>query len=122
MRITIRQLRKIIKEEVRRIVEAPEVDDDSAEYFIEINNITGHAESMGASVEEFVDWLQGVLESFPTPTVVDEGSYSPESDSWIAYGSYEKLKEFADTLDTEMMSGAQAISDEDSFANAIKQN
>ena len=131
-KITIKQLRKIIKEEVENamgIGGSPGEDYDDAEESdasFEIPEISAHAEGLDMSVPEFVDMVKGMAKKYKSITfepanALDKGDgYSAEYDSLLSYGSRSELESLARDLDEELMGGAQSINDEDSFVNLIE--
>ena len=132
MKITINQLRRIIKEEVKRSalremparkmpMPEPEVDGQ-----IEIPNISMIADNLEMPLKKFVIMIKGVARknaivvNFEGPQGEGDG-YSAEYDSLLGYGSYDSLMKFAALLDNELMGGAQSIDDEDSFVNCVEE-
>ena len=132
MKITINQLRRIIKEEVKRSalremparkmpMPEPEVDGQ-----IEIPNISMIADNLEMPLKKCVTMIKGVARknaivvNFEGPQGEGDG-YSAEYDSLLGYGSYTSLMKFAALLDNELMGGAQSIDDEDSFVNYVEE-
>jgi len=132
MKITINQLRRIIKEEVKRSalremparkmpMPEPEVDGQ-----IEIPNISEIADNLEMPLKKLVTMIKGVARknaivvNFEGPQGEGDG-YSAEYDSLLGYGSYTSLMKFAALLDNELMGGAQSIDDEDSFVNCVEE-
>jgi len=134
MKITINQLRRIIKEEVKRSAlremparkmpmptPEPEVDGQ-----IEIPNISMIADNLEMPLKKCVTMIKGVARknaivvNFEGPQGEGDG-YSAEYDSLLGYGSYTSLMKFAALLDNELMGGAQSIDDEDSFVNYVEE-
>jgi len=132
MKITINQLRRIIKEEVKRSalremparkmpMPEPEVDGQ-----IEIPNISEIADNLEMPLKKLVTMIKGVARknaivvNFEGPQGEGDG-YSAEYDSLLGYGSYTSLMKFAALLDNELMGGAQSIDDEDSFVNYVEE-
>lgn len=122
MKLTVNQLRRIIKEEVQKVME----NEEEADASFEIPDISTHAEGAGMSVPEFVGMVKGMAKkyksiSFEPANALDKGDgYSAEYDSLLSYGSRSELEALAHELDEELMGGAQSISDEDSFANFVE--
>jgi hypothetical protein len=124
-KITIKQLRKIIKEEVENAMGmggSPGEDYDDAEEIdasLEIPEISAFAEESDMSVHEFVDMVKGMGKkyktiSFEPANALDKGDgYSEEYDSLLCYGSRSELESFARELDEE-------INDGDSLVNLIE--
>jgi len=124
MKITLSQLRRIIKEEVKRsLLREMEEEVDAS---IEITDVSVHAEGLEMSVEEFVDMVKGIAQknminiSFEGPQGEGDG-YSDEYDSLLGYGPKASLMKFARALDMELSSGPQSMSDEDSFVNYVEE-
>ena len=132
MKITINQLRRIIKEEVKRSalremparkmpMPEPEVDGQ-----IEIPNISEIADNLEMPLKKLVTMIKGVARknaivvNFEGPQGEGDG-YSAEYDSLLGHGSYTSLMKFAALLDNELMGGAQSIDDEDSFVNCVEE-
>ena len=121
MKITINQLRRIIKEEVKRSL-LREVEEVDAQF--EIPDISVHAEGLEMSAEEYVDMVKDIARKnkinirFEGPEGDGDG-YSQEYDSLLGYGPEAELKRFASSLDTEL-NGPQSIGDEDSFVNYVE--
>ncbi|NBW06511.1 MAG: hypothetical protein EBR82_00620 [Caulobacteraceae bacterium] len=123
MKITVNQLRRIIKEEVKRSL-LREMEEEADASF-EIPEISVRAEGADMSVHEFVGMVKGMAKKYKSITfepanALDKGDgYSAEYDSLLSYGSRSELKSLARDLDEELMGGAQSISDEDSFTNYV---
>jgi len=123
--VTIKQLRKIIKEEIEKSLEGGGEEADAS---FEIPEISMRAEDLDMPVQEFVGMVKGMAKkyksiSFEPANALDTGDgYSEEYDSLLSYGSRSELKSLARDLDKELMSdGAQSINDnEDSFAAFIQ--
>jgi hypothetical protein len=131
MKLTVNQLRRIIKEEVQKVVKTSKrrrlrETYEEADASFEIGGLWAHAEGAGMSVQEFVGMVKGMAKkyksiSFEPANALDKGDgYSAEYDSLLSYGSRSELEALAHELDEELMGGAQSISDEDSFANYIE--
>jgi len=132
MKLTVNQLRRIIKEEVQKVVRTSrsrkrslrEMMEDEAQ--LEIPDVSVHAEGAGMSVDEFVDMVIGMGRKYPNiefgpANALDTGNgYSREYDSLLAMGSRSELESLARDLDEELQGGAQSIGDEDSFVNFVQ--
>jgi hypothetical protein len=132
MKLTVNQLRRIIKEEVQKVVKTKTsnkrrlremLEEDAS---LEIPDVSVHAEGAGMTVEEFCDMVKqmgskyGSVE-FGSANALDSGDgYSAEYDSLLAMGNRSELESLARELDEELMGGAQSISDEDSFVNFVQ--
>ena len=133
MKLTASQLRRIIKEEVQKVMKSSKkralremVEEADASF--EIPEISAHAEGSDMSVQEFVGMVKGMAKkyktiSFEPANALDKGDgYSAEYDSLLSYGSRSELESLARDLDEELMGGAQSINDEDSFVNLVEDN
>lgn len=132
MKLTVNQLRRIIKEEVQKVVKTKtskrrslrETFEEDAS--LEIPDVSVHAEGAGMSVEEFCDMVKEMGSKyssveFGSPNALDSGDgYSAEYDSLLAMGNKSELESLARELDEELMGGSQSIGDEDSFVNFIQ--
>ena len=130
MKLTAIQLRRIIKEEVQKVMKSSKkralremVEEADASF--EIPEISVHAEGSDMSVQEFVGMVKGMAKkyktiSFESEDVRDTGDgYSAVDDVLTAFGSRKELESLARELDEEFM-GAQSLHDEDSFVNGIQ--
>lgn len=133
MKLTFNQLRRIIKEEVQKVVRSSRprkrslremMEEDEA--FLEIPDVSVHAEGAGMTVDEFVDMVIGMGRKYPNiefgpANALDKGNgYSREYDSLLAQGSRSELESLARDLDDELQAGAQSIGGEDSFVNFVQ--
>ena len=114
MRITVNQLKRIIREEVgrtlgrgRRLAEAEDIDGG---WFISIPDVSVRAKCVGMTVDAFVQFVGGLAAKHNLKAdedgdmrgiEVDEGGYSKEYDSLMFYGSQADLTAFAEALDAE---------------------
>ena len=123
MKITTAQLRKIIKEEVRKTLRLIEMAEE-ADAYIEIPNVSVHAEGAGMSIDEFVDMALRLGNKFQLvfgdPEGYSNDAYSATYDSFVAHGKKSNLEAFAHELDEDLMGGAQSFDDEDSFVNYVQ--
>ena len=123
MKITLPQLRRIIKEEVKRSLLREMEEAEEADAFIEIPDIRAHATGSDMSVKQFCDMVRSLGQKRPSIRFEDargEGDgYSREYDSLHAVGSKQDLDAMAQELDDVLMGGAQSISDEDSFTSFV---
>ena len=120
MKITVTQLRKIIKEEVHRTLR--ENVGAVATHFMEIPNVSSHMRPM-----QFKRMVEKLAAKYPSinylsPGLEGGGGYSREFDSFLINGSEVDLQGLAMDLDDELMGGAQSISPEDSFTSLIEPN
>jgi len=130
MKITVSQLRRIIKEEVQRTLKSQTSRKkhfreavEEEEFLIEIPEISSHADGMEMSVDDFVSMVMELGSKYPSIKFeASDGSeaYSEEYDTLTALGTRADLVKFASELDEEMMGGAQSIGSEDSFVNFIR--
>jgi hypothetical protein len=120
-KITVKQLRQIIREEVENAmgIGGSPYDAEEADASFEIPEISAYAEESDMSVPEFVDMVKGMAKkyksiSFEPANALDKGDgYSAEYDSLLCYGSRSELESFARELDEE-------INDGDSLVNLIE--
>lgn len=133
MKITAKQLRQIIKEEVQKVSrsKAPnrrrlrEMLEEDASF--EIQDVSSYAELADMSVEEFCDMVIQMASKysgieFGPANALDTGNgYSAEYDSLLAHGPRSELEALARELDMEDFGGnAQSTSSEYSFADFIQ--
>ncbi len=132
MKLTVNQLRRIIKEEVQKVVKTKtsskrrlrEMLEEDASF--EIPDVSVHAEGAGMSVKEFCNMVMqmgrkyGSIEFGPANALDKGNGYSREYDSLLAMGSRSELESLARELDEELMGGAQSIGEEDSFVNFVQ--
>jgi len=122
MKLTVKQLRHIIKEEVQNVMASEPLEDAS----LEIPDVSVHAEGAGMSVKEFCDMVRqmgrkyGSVEVGPANALDSGDGYSSEYDSLLVMGNRSDLESLARELDEELMGGAQSIGEEDSFVNFIQ--
>ncbi len=132
MKLTVNQLRRIIKEEVQKVVKTKTsnkrrlremLEEDAS---LEIPDVSVHAEGAGMTTEEFCDMVRQMGSKyssieFAPPNALDSGDgYSDEYDSLYSTGNRSELESLARELDEELMGGAQSIGEEDSFVNFVQ--
>jgi len=132
MKLTVNQLRRIIKEEVQNVMKSSKTRKLSlremaeTEASLEIDNVSVHAEGLGMSVNQFVNMVIRMGRKYPNiefgpANALDTGNgYSRESDSLLAQGSRSELESLARDLDNELQGGAQSMGDDESFVNFIQ--
>ena len=126
-KITLTQLKRIIKEEVTRTTRSrrlSEVGARQSKYLLNLEDCSMHAEDMDMSVNEFVTHVMAIGSKYPSiefDNPMDPSNpYNAEYDSLSAVGSKKDLTAFARILDQEFMGGAQSIAAADSFVNLIE--
>ena len=102
MKITLSQLRKIIKEEVKRSLlrETPE-----AAGHIEVPKLSMIADNIGMSLDELIEEFKAIADDNNINV-----SYSDETGSLSGSGSYESLKLLATEFDAFVGEPAGSIS------------
>jgi len=136
MKITVNQLRKIIKEEVALVTRTIKsrrslsemgatVPRQPKKYLLDLTDCSVRAEDMGMSIDDFLNHIMAIGSKYPSivfeaPNAYDDSPYSEEYDSLPAIGSKSDLTKFARELDQEFMGGAQSIEEEGSLVNAIE--
>jgi hypothetical protein len=133
MKLTVNQLRRIIKEEVQKVVKTKtskrrslrETLEEDASF--EIPDISSYAELADMSVEEFCDMVKEMgskyssIEFGPANALHTGDGYSAEYDSLLAHGNRAELEALARDLDVEDFGGnAQSASGEYSFLDFIQ--
>lgn len=134
MKLTVNQLRRIIKEEVQKVVktktsnkrrlrEALEEEDVA----FEIPDVSSYAELADVPVEEFCDMVKQMASKYTSiefgpANALDSGDgYSAEYDSLLAMGNRSELESLARELDMEDFGGnAQSPNSEYSFVDYIQ--
>ena len=123
MKLTVKQLRHIIKEEVQNAMASEPLEEDAS---LEIPDVSVHAEGAGMTTEEFCDMVKQMgskyasIEFGPANALDAGDGYSAEYDSLLAMGNRSDLESLARELDEELMGGAQSIGEEDSFVNFVQ--
>lgn len=115
MKITVNQLRRIIKEEVSKVLKEAPMEVDAQ---LEIPDVSSQAEYMEMSPEEWSGMVKMMAKKYPG---VEVEGYSREYDSFLVYGPRAELTALAQALDEEVMGGAQSIGVEDSFVGFIEE-
>ena len=115
MKITVNQLRRIIKEEVSRALKEAPMEVDAQ---LEIPDVSVHAEGMEMSPEEWSGMVKMMAKKYPG---VEVEGYSGEYDSFVVYGPRTELTALAQALDEEVMGGAQSVGVGESFADYIQE-
>ena len=134
MKITVKQLRQIIKEETqkvfklqtsnkRRLREALDEEDVS----FEIPDVSSYAELADMPIDEFCDMVKQMASKYSSigfgpANALDSGDgYDAEYDSLLAMGNRSELESLARELDMEDFGGnAQSQNSEHSFVDYIK--
>lgn len=134
MKLTINQLRRIIKEEVQKVVKtkAPKKislreTEEEEDVAFEIPNVSSYAELADVSVKEFCDMVKQMASKYTSIEIgpanaLDSGNgYSAEYDSLLAMGNRSELESLARELDMEDFGGnAQSPNSEYSFVDYIQ--
>ena len=115
MKITVNQLRRIIKEEVSKVLKEAPMEVDAK---LEIPDVSSQADYMEMSPEDWSHMVEMMAKKYPN---VEVEGYSDEYDSFLVYGPSQELTALAKALDMEMMGGAQSIGAEDSFVGFIEE-
>ena len=114
MKITVNQLRRIIKEEVSRVLKEAPMEVDSK---IEVLDVSVKAEGMEMSPEEWSGMVKMIAKKYPDVDV----EYSSEYDSLIIYGPRVTLEELGLDLDEKLAGSAQSIGVGESFVDLIEE-
>jgi 5-methylcytosine-specific restriction endonuclease McrBC regulatory subunit McrC len=93
MKITVNQLRRIIKEEVSRVLKENPMEVDAQ---LEIPNVSSQAAGRKMSPEEWSGMVEMMAKKYPG---VEVEGYSREYDSFLVYGPRAELTALAQALD-----------------------
>lgn len=115
MKITVNQLRRIIKEEVSRVLKEAPMEVDAQ---LEIPDASSQADYMGMSLKVWIDMVKMMAKKYPS---VEVQGYSRDYDTFLIYGPRAELTALAQALDEEMMGGAQSIDPDISFVSNIQE-
>ena len=135
MKITVKQLRQIIKEETQKVFKLKtsnkhrltEALDDEEDVSFEIPDVSSYAELADMPVDEFCDMVKQMASKYSSivfgpANALDSGDgYDAEYDSFLAMGNRSELESLARELDMEDFGGnAQSSNSEYSFVDYIK--
>lgn len=134
MKLTVNKLRRIIKEEVQKVVKTKTSNKhrlrealEEEEAFFEMPDVSSYAELADMSVEDFCGMVKQMASKydsieFDPANALDSGDeYSADYDSLLAMGSRSELESLAGELDMEDFGGnAQSPNGEYSFVDYIQ--
>ena len=108
MKLTVNQLRRIIKEEVQKVIRASKKHSlreafdplDALDGYIEIPDVTEHAEGADMDVPEFVREVQNIAKDYKS---FFDFTYSKKDDTIGIEGYKSELKSFALELDRKFI-------------------